>query len=156
MVIKVGGNMTRLTKDDWAMSLAVITAERATCRRRKVGAVILNDKGHVIATGYNGNASGLPHCLDYPCEAVSAPSGTNLDGCEALHAEQNALLQCHNVWTIDSIYVTCSPCFTCTKLLLNTSCQRIVFLEEYPHTTAKDLWISAGRSWEQLNNCLHV
>jgi deoxycytidylate deaminase len=46
--------------------------------------------------------------------------------------------------------VTASPCMTCCKLLLNTSCQRIVYVEEYPHSAAKDLWTGAGRVWERL------
>jgi len=39
---------------------------------------------------------------------------------------------------------------TCCKLLLNTSCERIVFVEEYPHSAARELWEGAGRLWEQL------
>lgn len=120
--------------------------------------MLLDRSGHVIATGYNGVASGLPHCneygrhvstKDYPnaCAAADAPSGQSLDGCQAIHAEQNALLQCREVREIQTAYVTASPCMTCTKLLLNTGCKRIVYLEEYPHATAKDLWLSAGREW---------
>lgn len=141
----------RPTKDDWAMQLAVITATRATCCRRKVGCVLTNARGHVIATGYNGVAAGLPHCNEnHPCEAANAPSGTNLDGCGAIHAEQNALLQCKDVYDIDTCYVTASPCVTCTKLLLNTSCRHIVFLEAYPHNSPQTLWRGAGREWIQL------
>lgn len=177
--------------------------------------MLLNARGHVLATGYNGVASGLPHCnevlitnlasvpqrpspehwqsdakfyLDranelYPglvekmghvephsvesstvkghvgvvvkhfphaCSGVSAPSGQSLDACQAIHAEQNAMLQCRDVYAIHTAYVTASPCITCCKLLLNTSCQRIVFLEEYPHAAAKELWLSAGRVWDKL------
>lgn len=150
----------RPSRDQWAMSLAVLTASRTTCLRRGVGCVMLNARGHVIATGYNGVAAGLSHCnehdqfdtLGYPhaCSGAHAPSGTNLDGCQAIHAEQNALLQCRDVYDIDTCYVTASPCITCTKLLLNTGCQRIVYEDEYPHPEAKDLWVNAGRSWAQL------
>lgn len=166
----------RLNRDEWAMKLALLTAQRATCCRRQVGCVILNARWHVIATGYNGVAAGLPHCNEgksvpllyenwgddvqvpvewgthYPnaCEGAFSPSGTNLDGCDAIHAEQNAMLQCRDVHQIHTVYVTASPCITCCKLLLNTSCERIVFVEEYPHTNAKDLWVGAGRLWERV------
>jgi hypothetical protein len=40
------------------------------------------------------------------------PSGTGLDVCEAIHAEQNALLQCKDVEQIDTAYVTAMPCMT--------------------------------------------
>lgn len=156
--------MARLTRDEWAIKLALLTAERSTCCRRHVGCVLLNERGHVLSTGYNGVAAGLPHCneddglidtsfdeLDnhfpFACDAANAPSGTNLDGCQAIHAEQNALLQCKDMYQIHTAYVTASPCMTCTKLLLNTSCQRIVFVEEYPHNQARGLWESAGREW---------
>lgn len=149
----------RPSRDQWAMALAVVTAQRSTCLRRKVGAVGLNARGHVLATGYNGVAAGVSHCnewspaqVSYPhsCSGALAPSGTQLDACEAVHAEQNLLLQCHDVWELDTVYVTTSPCVTCTKLLLNTGCQRVVFLEEYPQPAARELWLRSGRAWEQF------
>lgn len=148
----------RPSRDQWAMEMAKVTAKRSTCLRRQVGCVLLDFKGHVLSTGYNGVASGMPHCnheamapvqeqtVYYPnaCSGATSPSGTNLDGCQAIHAEQNALLQCRNVYAIDTCYTTCSPCMTCIKLLMNTSCKRIVFAEEYPHSEALELWKKAG------------
>lgn len=147
----------RPSRDEWAMRMALMTAQRTTCCRRAVGCVLLNARGHVLATGYNGVAAGLPHCnhqhgdeFPHACSGAKAPSGTNLDGCQAIHAEQNALLQCKDIYQIHTAYVTASPCMTCVKLLLNTSCERIVYVDEYPHNEAGKLWTSAGRSWEQL------
>lgn len=160
--------MLRPSRDDWAMEVARVTAKRSTCLRRAVGCTLLNARGHVLATGYNGVAAGQPHCNEvepytgerasaslnrrYPnaCPGACSPSGTNLDGCEAIHAEQNALLQCRDVYAVDTCYCTTSPCVTCVKLLLNTSCQRIVFESEYPQPHAKELWLAAGRTWEVL------
>ena len=158
----------RPNRDTWALQLAMVTARRATCCRRQVGCVLVNSRGHVVATGYNGVAAGQPHCNDelaydvdadytqpvklYPnaCLGAKAASGTNLDACQAIHAEQNALLQCRDVYSVETCYVTASPCVTCTKLLLNTACQRVVFVEEYPQPEARSLWTAAGRSWEQV------
>lgn len=160
----------RITREEWALSLAAITAKRGTCLRRQVGCVLLNRRGHVVATGYNGVAAGLPHCNEVTglqsrgdgqrgldpiygqaCEGACSPSGMNLDACHAVHAEQNALLQCHDVYAVEACYVTCSPCVTCTKLLLNTGCQTIVFAEAYAHDqTARQLWEDAGRKWIQI------
>jgi dCMP deaminase len=150
----------RPNRDQWALKLALVTAQRSTCARRSVGCVLLNSRGHVLSTGYNGVAAGMPHCnhhdpfhetgFPYSCDGAWAPSGTNLDACQAIHAEQNALLQCRDVYDIHTAYVTASPCVTCCKLLLNTACQRIVFVEEYPHAAARDLWTASGRQWEQL------
>lgn len=111
-----------------------------------------------MATGYNGVAAGQPHCNErvmnpeetfgplYPhaCAGTRAPSGVALDACGAIHAEQNALLQCRDVYAIETCYVTTQPCVSCLKLLLATSCQRLVYLEPY-QATSLDLWTSAGR-----------
>lgn len=161
----------RPSRDEWALKLALLTAQRTTCCRRAVGCVLLNARGHVLATGYNGVAAGLPHCnhvehvecatvgepepklvktFPHACAGAWSPSGTNLDACQAIHAEQNALLQCRDIYSIHTAYVTASPCMTCVKLLLNTSCERIVFVEEYPHRDARQLWEGSGRLWEQL------
>ncbi|CAB4142577.1 ComEB Deoxycytidylate deaminase [uncultured Caudovirales phage] len=136
----------RPTKDEWALALAKITAARGTCARRQVGCVLLNHRGHVLSTGYNGKAAGSKHCLDVPCPGAGLPSGTGLDLCEAIHAEQNALLQCPDVYDIRTCYVTTSPCVHCVKLLMNTGCRRIVFLEAYAHADeARRMWQSEGQ-----------
>ena len=151
----------RPTLDQYLMSLAELAATRTTCIRRGVGCVLTNQRGHVLATGYNGVASGLPHCVNGAQQGLfesnqsgSACIGHHLppgqDSCEAIHAEQNALLQCRDQWSIDTAYVTLSPCKACLKLLLNTSCRRIVFLEEHTDPMPKGLWLKAGKQWEVL------
>lgn len=153
----------RPSRDTWAMALAQETAKRATCLRRAVGCILLNSRGHVLATGYNGVATGMDHCnqaeseghvvevFPHACPGHDKPSGQGLDSCHAVHAEQNALLQCRDVHTIHTCYTTTSPCVTCTKLLMNTSCERIVFLEDYQHGISRDLWVNTQhRTWEKL------
>lgn len=137
--------MERLSKDEYFSELARLVSRRGTCARRLVGCVLVSSRGHVLATGYNGVPRGHQHCIDVRCAGADLPSGTGLDRCEAIHAEQNALLQCKDVNEIDTAYVTAMPCMTCTKLLLNTSCRRIVYVEPYPHEEARQLWIKNGR-----------
>lgn len=160
-------------KDETWLNVAQVLSEQSTCLRRAVGCVLLDSRGHVASTGWNGVASKQPHCNEvlimrhpadavhvdspdywdeptYPnaCPGAKAPSGTQLDACQAIHAEQNALLQCANVYDISTCYVTHSPCVACTKLLMSTSCQRIVFLQPYAHDEpARKLWSSMGRDW---------
>lgn len=139
--------MTRLGTDDYFIGIAKLVARRATCFRRQVGCVLVSEENHVLATGYNGVAKGQPHCTDNPCPGAHCASGTGLHLCQAIHAEQNALLQCSDIGKISTAYVTASPCIQCLRLLLNTGCHRIVFSEEYPHPESKDLWIEDGRQW---------
>ena len=148
--------MARISIDSFAMAVAHACAERSTCMRRHVGCVLLNDKRHIIATGYNGVAAGLPHCNEkHACAGANSPSGTNLDDCRAIHAEQNALLQCKNIYEIETCYTTTAPCITCTKLLLNTSCKRIVYLHDYPDAEkSAELWKSSGRQWTKFDSII--
>ena len=139
--------MTRPTKDQYFVNMAHLAATRSTCLRRSVGCVLVNSRGHILSTGYNGVAAGRPHCNEgHPCKGADSPSGTNLDGCQALHAEQNALLQCPDVHDIAVCYTTTQPCMTCTKLLLGTSCHTIIYSESYTHQDAVNLWLEAGRN----------
>lgn len=140
----------RPDKDTYFLEMAFLVAVRATCARRKVGCVIVDGDGIVLATGYNGVPSGFTHCVDVPCEAAKAASGARLDECWALHAEVNAVAFCPDVRRISTCYTTVSPCVSCTKLLLNTGCRRLVFAEEYAGAsgTSKALWESAGRVWQ--------
>ena len=154
--------MSKTSKMDYFMRIAEVVATQATCLRRAVGCVLVNSRGHIRATGYNGRAAGLLHCnmhdpmhkTGYPhaCKGAFAKSGEQLDSCEAIHAEQNALLQCPNVYDITACYVTVSPCITCVKLLMNTSCRAIYFREEYPYLEeARRLWLlNPERVWVKV------
>ncbi len=129
------------------LGVAFVVANRSTCPRRSVGCVLTDKDNLILSSGYNGVAAGLPHCNEFPCAGVSYEKGQGLDKCEAIHAEQNALLQCRNYKQIHTCYVTVSPCIHCLKMLLNTSCQRIVYAAEYYHADARRLWVDAGREW---------
>lgn len=139
--------MGRLSHEEYFLELAKVVAKRSTCIRRAVGCILVNSDMHIIATGYNGVYAGAVHCISVPCAGANFPSGKGLDICEAIHAEQNALLQCPNTKKIFVAYCTLSPCIHCIKLLLNTSCERIVFEHEYPHDKSKELWVGAGKEW---------
>lgn len=132
------------------LEVAKAISNLGTCARRKVGCVLLDEYNRVLATGYNGPAHGLPHCTDHPCAGAKLSPGQGLDLCEAIHAEQNALIQCGDPIEISVAFCTASPCIHCVKMLLNTPCQKIYFLEEYPHEEARRLWTSSGRQWVKV------
>ena len=60
----------RIPSDWYFLKMANLASERATCKRRKVGCILVNSKKHVIATGYNGVETGQEHCIDNPCEGA--------------------------------------------------------------------------------------
>lgn len=139
---------SRPSRDEYFVEMTSLVAQRATCARRAVGCVLVNEQGHVIATGYNGVCRGASHCIDKPCPGADHPSGQGLHLCEAIHAEQNALLQCRNINEIHTAYVTASPCVSCMRLLANTSVKRIVFQEYYPHAESEQIAERAGIVWD--------
>jgi dCMP deaminase len=112
--------------------------------------VLVDEHNRIVSTGYNGVACGQQHCTDVPCPGALEPSGSGLDACEAIHAEQNALLFC-DVVKVHTAYVTVTPCVSCMKLLLAApNCARIVAAEFYAsaHSNAIEMWRNAGRVLE--------
>jgi len=136
----------RPTIDETMLSIASVLALRSTCAKLAVGCVLTDNKGRIIGTGYNGVPIGCRHCTDEPCPGAEAPKGADL--CEAVHAEQNALLQCREPDKIFTCYTTHAPCLRCTKLLLNTSCRSIMFRDgTNAEEPARHLWQRANREW---------
>lgn len=134
--------------DDYFMSILDTVKERSTCVRRKVGAIIVKDK-RIISTGYNGAPSGLKHCYELGCmrEKLNIPSGQNHELCRGIHAEQNAIIQAamYGVSINEAtIYVTCSPCVQCAKMIINAGIKNIVYCGEYPDKLSEELLKEAG------------
>lgn len=137
----------RPTKDEYFLVLAMHAASRGSCVRRRVGCVMVDKHSHVLSTGYNGPDAGAVNCTTTPCEGASCPSGTGLTKCQAIHAEMNAIIQCPDTQLIDTAFCTTQPCEICTGMMLNASCRRIVYIEDYAssHSGAVDRWRSRGR-----------
>lgn len=169
-VLEQEEKILRKSWDEHYIGIAKAWAEMGTCTRRQVGCVLVDADHKQLSSGFNGPPPKWEHCRDNPnsdCPAKGAPSGTQIDGCYSNHAEQNALNFCADVTKIHTVYVTSSPCITCIKALLVTSARRILFVEEYPHPEARDLWtkhsisflqkmgVTYGhRTWQQFGNGL--
>jgi dCMP deaminase len=113
--------------DDYFIKIAQDVAERSTCDRAQVGAVMVKDK-RILTTGFNGSPSGLHHCDEVGHLIVD-------DHCvRTIHAETNAIIQAalHGVSTNGATcYVTHFPCINCTKSLINAGVARIVYIDDY-------------------------
>lgn len=118
-----------------------MVAKRATCLRRRVGAVLVKDK-RILATGYNGAPSGLKHCIEIGClrDKLKIPSGERHELCRGIHAEQNVLVQAalHGIGVRGStLYATNQPCVICAKMLINAGIRQIVVAGGYPDKLAR-------------------
>lgn len=134
--------------DEYFMNMLEVIKTRSTCIRRQVAAVIVKDR-QIISTGYNGSAKGLRHCEEVGClrEIMNIPSGQRHELCRGIHAEQNAIIQAslHGV-SIEGadIYITCSPCVLCSRMLINAGIKRIIYRGDYPDELAMDMLKEAG------------
>ncbi|MCD4690521.1 cytidine/deoxycytidylate deaminase family protein [bacterium] len=134
---------TRPSWDEYFMSIADLVAERSTCLRRHVGAVIVKDR-HILATGYNGPPVGLAHCDETGCirNELGIPSGERHELCRGIHAEQNAIIQSANHGTGirgSTIYATHTPCSVCAKMIINAGIVRVVSADAYPDDLAAEM-----------------
>jgi len=134
----------RVDIDEYFLKIAFVVAERSTCLRHHIGAVAVRDK-HILATGYNGAASGRTDCLELGClrDEQKIPSGERHEICRAIHAEQNVIIQAalHGISLKGcTIYCTHTPCQICAKMLVNAKIKRFVTYSEYPDVVYTSLF----------------
>lgn len=134
--------------DEYFLKMAYLVAERSTCQRHHVGAVIVRNR-RILTTGYNGAASGVKDCMELGClrNEQGIPSGERHEICRAIHAEQNAIIQAglHGINVSGStIYCTHSPCILCAKMIVNSKINKFVTSGSYTDKTFKALFKEAG------------
>ncbi len=144
----------RLSWDDYFLKIAMMVAERSTCRRHHVGALIVKNK-RIMTTGYNGAAAGLKSCRELGClrDEQDIPSGERHEICRAIHAEQNSIIQAalHGQNIEDAtIYCTHSPCVLCAKMIINAKIKRFVSFAEYNDGEFVKLFKEAGIEYVKL------
>ncbi|MFH1365566.1 MAG: deaminase [archaeon] len=121
--------------DEYFLKMAALVAERSTCLRHHVGAIIVRDK-RVLTTGYNGAAIGKKDCTELGCnkDRLGLGSGKSYEECRAIHAEQNAIIQAgiHGIVLKDSIlYLTHTPCKMCAKEIVQTGIKKIISYQDF-------------------------
>jgi len=131
--IKIQNN--RPSWDEYFMKMTSLVAERSTCHRHHVGAVIVKNK-RVLTTGYNGAVRGVKDCLELGCrkDELNLASGFGSEECRAVHAEQNAIIQAalHGINTEGAtLYCTTIPCRMCAKEIVNAGIKELVTYSDY-------------------------
>jgi len=87
----------RPNHDQYFLEMLELVAARSTCCRRSVGAILVDERNRILATGYNGTPQNFGHCTkESPCPGGSDSAG-DTSRCLAVHAEVNAILQCHRM-----------------------------------------------------------
>ena len=138
-------DMSRIDKDDMYMKITEVISRRSYCKRKKVGCVIVKDN-MIISDGYNGTPTGFENI----CEDEN-----NKTKAYVLHAEANALTKLAKSTQSSigaTLYVTMSPCYECSKLIIQTGIKRVVFKEVYRISEGLDLLRKSGIEVVKLEN----
>lgn len=119
--------MSRPTREDTYMEICHVLRKRSTCKRGKVGAILVVDK-RIIATGYNGAPPRAPHCFDLGCDV---DSNDHVGGCRrAIHAEANVIAYAARHGSAcegATLYCTHGPCLKCAQLIASAGIHSVVY-----------------------------
>lgn len=129
--------------DDYFVEIAKVVSSRSTCLRRRYGAVIVKDRV-IISTGYNGSPRGIKNCIDLnKCirQEQNIPSGERYELCEAVHAEQNAIINGPPErmkgaiiyiagFEEDDSFASGRPCKLCDRMIRNSQISEVVYLDK--------------------------
>lgn len=125
------------------MECAFAISKLSHAVRKQVGAILVAPKGGIIAEGVNGTPSGFDNCCENKvCMIDGPPSNVLVTKPEVLHAESNAIAKVAkstNSSDGGTMYVTMSPCFDCSKMMIQAGIVRVVYAEEYRITDGIDL-----------------
>lgn len=125
---------------EYFIEMARLAATRATCPRRRVGAV-LTRHNQILATGYNGAVRGAEHCDEVGCLMVDGHC------VRTVHAEANAIIQCAVNGVVSSgstLYCTDFPCINCAKTIVQAGVERIIYLADYPDPNSAAVLAAGG------------
>ena len=134
--------MTTENSNKWVvryLEIAKTVATWSSDPSRKIGAVIIGDKGQIKSQGYNGFPRGIK---DLPERYNDRPTKYTY----VCHAEANAVYNAlHNGTSVlgDTIYVTGLPvCHECAKAIIQVGIKKVVY----------DTDIEDGVGWQE--SCL--
>jgi dCMP deaminase len=119
------------------LEMARIWAKNSYCKRRQVGALIVQGR-MIISDGYNGTPEGFENV----CEDENDKTKPYV-----LHAEANAITKVaksNNSSEGATLYITTSPCLECAKLIIQSGIKRVVFCDNYRKDDGISLLHRAG------------
>lgn len=117
-----------ISRDEYFMWIAVLSAQRSKDPNTQVGACIVNADKHIIWIWYNGFPCGcsdeeLPWDREWEFLDTKYPY--------VVHAEVNAVL---NSWSTNlkgcKIYVALFPCNECAKVIIQSWITEVVYLSD--------------------------
>ena len=121
----------RPTWDEYFMGVALLSAQRSKDPSSQVGACIVDEKNHIIATGYNGFPIG---CSDDNLPWARKGEKLKTKYVYVVHAEANAITNATKSLEGCRIYTVLHPCNECAKLLIQSGIKEVIYLsDKYAH-----------------------
>ena len=133
--------MERVSKHNYYLDIAQTVAERATCKRKMFGAIIVKNDS-IISTGYNGAPRGRRNCTDLGVcmrDKLNIPRGERYELCRAVHAEANAIIAASRDQMLGAtLYMACvnaktgeleagtTSCMMCKRQIINAGIKTLV------------------------------
>jgi dCMP deaminase len=143
--VYIHDNIKSLNMDMIYLRMAKTWGENSYSKRMQVGCLMVKDKS-IISDGYNGSPSGFSNiCEDE--NMVTLPY--------VLHAEANAITKLAKSTQSSegaTLYVTLSPCFECSKLIIQAGIKRLVFSDLYRKTDSIPFLLEAGVEIVRIKN----
>lgn len=131
------------TQSEWQPIMQELLAEAeafglkyGTCDRLRVGCILLDSSGHIIAKAANTAVNDLPTC--------DAEGHLMIDGhCQrTVHAEQNAVAMVaikRKSPFHGTAIISHAPCLHCAKLLISCGISNIYYKNDYANIISKEL-----------------
>ena len=133
--------MSRISKDQYYLNIAKEVSLRATCLRRRFGAVIVQED-QIISTGYNGPPRATKNCIEIGVcarEQLKIKQGEKYEICRGVHAEQNAIIHASRLDMLgatlflvgvdaktNAIVANTEPCKICKRMIINAGLESVV------------------------------
>jgi len=131
---KVSKRTDYLGRDEYFMSVALLSAQRSKDPSTQVGACIVDPDKKIVWIWYNGFPIG---CSDeiLPREREGNMLDTKYP--YVVHAEANAILNSTQNLKWCTMYVAMFPCNECAKLIIQSGIKKVVYLiDKYAETDA--------------------
>jgi dCMP deaminase len=169
---------SRPDRHEHFLNRAKVVAERSTCLRRKIGAIIVSKDGVELSSGYVGAPRNTEHCIDIgKClrTDLKIPSGQRYELCRSVHAEQNAIINAARTGASivgGEMYISSEklkgaysnedeeekiygPCIICKKEIINAGLTAVYMREEgvgkksYTLEQIKELLAQEEEEWRK-------
>ena len=134
------------------MQIALELSRRSKAIRVKVGCLLVT-ADQIMIGAYNGTPSGWDNC----CEDVHETELFEhlVTKSSVIHSELNAILHAARQGVSvkgATLYVTLSPCVSCSAMISQVGIKRVVYLNEYRDTTGVDVLREHGIIVDKLGD----